>query len=56
MVKVFEVINMRWQKQITDWLHSYIDDITDLDIDKETVTLRVNNKIIGIIVFQRIGE
>ena len=44
-----------WEKQITNWLHKYIDDVTDLEINKETVTLRVNNRISGLLVFQKIG-
>lgn len=46
-----------WEKQIIEWLHNYIDDVTDLEIKGETVTLRVNNRMIGILVLQRlIGE
>lgn len=46
-----------WEKQIIEWLHNYIDDVTDLEIKEETVTLRVNNRMIGILVLQRlIGE
>lgn len=56
MVKVFKVNSMSWEKQITDWLHRYIDDVTVLEVNKETVTLRVNDKIIGLLVFQKIGE
>ena len=45
-----------WEKQIVNWLHRYIDDVTDLEIKEETITLRVNNKITGLLVLQRIGE
>tara|TARA_R110000744_G_scaffold74254_1_gene148380 strand:- start:1936 stop:2088 length:153 start_codon:yes stop_codon:yes gene_type:complete len=45
-----------WEKQIVDWLHRYIDDVTDLEINKETITLRVNSKIVGLLVLQKIGE
>ena len=47
---------MKWEKQIVDWLHRYIDDVTDLEINKETITLRVNSKIVGLLVLQKIGE
>lgn len=44
----------KWEKQVIDWLHQYIDDVTELEVNKETITLRVNNKIIGLLVFQKI--
>ena len=44
---------MKWEKQITDWLHKYIDDVTDLEIEDEKITLKVNNQIIGILVIQK---
>ena len=47
---------MKWEKQIVDWLHRYIDDVTDLEINKETITLKVNSKIVGLLVLQKIGE
>tara|TARA_R110000744_G_scaffold37757_5_gene86325 strand:- start:129 stop:281 length:153 start_codon:yes stop_codon:yes gene_type:complete len=50
-------MNMRWEKQITDWLHKYIDDVTDLEFNDEVVSLRVNDKIVAILVLQQLrGE
>ena len=48
---------MKWEKQITDWLHKYIDDVTEIEINDEIVSLRVNEELDGILVMQRfIGE
>jgi len=44
---------MKWEKQITDWLHKYIDDVTELEINDEVVSLRVNNKLVAILVLQQ---
>jgi len=44
---------MKWENQITDWLHKYIDDVTELEINDEVVSLRVNNKLVAILVLQQ---
>lgn len=44
---------MKWEKQITDWLHKYIDDVTEIEINDEIVSLRVNEELVGILVMQR---
>ena len=45
---------MKWEKQITNWLHRYIDDVTDIEIDKDRVLLSVNDEIKYIISIQRL--
>tara|TARA_R100000995_G_C3367424_1_gene70192 strand:- start:325 stop:465 length:141 start_codon:yes stop_codon:yes gene_type:complete len=44
---------MKWEKQITDWLHKYIDDVTEIEINDEVVSLRVNDELVGILVLQQ---
>ena len=44
---------MKWEKQITDWLHKYIDDVTEIEINDEVVSLKVNDELVGILVMQR---
>ena len=44
---------MKWEKQITNWLHKYIDDVTELEINDEVVSLRVNNELVAILVLQQ---
>jgi len=44
---------MKWEKQITNWLHKYIDDVTEIEINDEVVSLRVNNELVAILVLQQ---
>lgn len=44
---------MKWEKQITKWLHKYIDDVTEIEINDEVVSLRVNNELVAILVLQQ---
>ena len=44
----------KWEKQVVNWLHRYIDDVTDLEIDGEKITLKVGNRIIGLLVIQKL--
>ena len=47
---------MKWEKQITDWLNKYIDDVTELEFKDEVVSLRVNNELVGILVLQQVNR
>jgi hypothetical protein len=44
---------VKWEKQITNWLHKYIDDVTEIEINDEVVSLRVNNELVAILVLQQ---
>ena len=42
------------KEYLIDWASQYIDDVTDLEIKGEVIRLSVNNKLVGIITYQKI--
>jgi hypothetical protein len=45
---------MKDEKKILMWLNKYIDDITDVEIDGDKLSLYVHGDLIGIIAHQKI--
>ncbi len=45
---------MKWEKEVIHWLHKYIDDVTELEIDGSKILLKVNNKYTAIISIQQL--
>ena len=49
-----QVIQMKCEKTILDWLAKYVDDVTTAEAKDEKVILRCNGNVVGILVFQRL--
>ena len=47
-------MNKLHKEYLIEWASQYIDDVTDLEIKGEVIRLSVNNKLVGIITYQKI--
>jgi|TARA_R110002012_G_scaffold3177_1_gene14834 hypothetical protein len=45
---------VKWEKEILNWLHMYIDDVTELEIDGSKILMKVNGQYTAILSIQKL--